>query len=103
ATLAYGVLSFVGLLSWAHKDLQFVFDEPVATVDIDNDGGSVRVVAGAGGEIVVDADVTYGLRDADVEANVEGDRLLVHASCPTVVFGVCDVDVTVRVPSDVAV
>lgn len=103
ATLVYGVLSVVGLLSWAHKDVQFVFDDPVTTVDIDNDAGRVRVVAGAGDEIVVDADITYGLRDADVDAHVEGDRLLVRASCPIVVFGTCNVRYTVRVPADVAV
>lgn len=103
ATLVYGVLSVVGLLSWARKDVQLVFDDPVTTVDIDNDAGRVRVVAGSGDEVVVNANVTYGLRDAHVDAHVEGDRLIVRASCPIVIFGTCDVDYTVEVPADVAV
>src|SRR5690606_10982435 len=61
------------------------------------------VVAASGDDVAVDADVTYGLRDADVDARVEGDSLVVDASCPIVVFGTCDVDFTIAVPPGVAV
>jgi hypothetical protein len=102
--LAYGVMSAVGLLSYAKKDTHVAFArQGVARIDIDNAAGSTHIVGTDGDEIVVDAEVTYGVRDPRNDSHVDGDTLVVRSSCPFFPNQPCSVDYTIRVPTSVAV
>jgi hypothetical protein len=102
--LAYGVASAIGLVSYAKKDTHAAFPGgSIARIDIDNGAGSTHIIGTDGDDIVLDASVTYGLRDAHNDAHLEGDTLVVRSSCPFFPNQWCRVNYTIRVPSSVAV
>ena len=75
----------------------------VRTVDIDNGAGSVRVVGTPGDEVTIRARVSHGLRSTGHDERLEGDRLVLDASCPLFASNFCSVSYTVEVPQGVSV
>jgi hypothetical protein len=108
AALAYGTYTVVGLVAYAHEDTHVEFDAAtsagVARIEVHNDTGSARIVGlDDQDEIVVDADVTYGLHKPSNDVHIEGDTLVVRSSCSAWSNTFCDTDFVITVPSRVAV
>ena len=101
--LAYGVYMSVDLLAFGRDHFQRTFTESIATVEIRNGAGSVRVDGTSGNEVVVDVDIRRGLREPKHSQTVTGGRLVLDASCPTMFTNTCDLDYAVRLPAGVAI
>ena len=54
-------------------------------------------------DVTVNAHISDGLRPTGHDVRREGDRLVIHASCPAFLADWCSVRYTVEVPSDLAV
>ncbi|WP_131831093.1 hypothetical protein [Frankia sp. CcI49] len=102
-TLVYGAVSYMQLWAFDRSSTRGVFTQDVRSLDVHNGAGSTRIVATDADEIVVEAKVTYGLRKPTNESWVDGEKLVVQASCHPFLSQWCGVDYTIRVPADVAV
>ncbi len=112
--LVFGAVLFVGALTWgayevvsilSHEERTEINTYPsagLATVDVGNDGGSVRVVATDGDEVVVRAEISEGLRATGERQEVVGDVLELRASCPNFGSEWCGVSYELQVPRDLA-
>jgi hypothetical protein len=107
--LLWGVLQAV--TQWAHEEhtehLAFPA-EGIRMVEVHSADGEVRIVGGEGSddgedEITVTAHISEGLRSTGHTERIEGDRLVLEATCPLFFTSFCTVDYTVEVPSDVDV
>ncbi len=103
ATIGWGALTAVDLLAHERSHTHVEFTQTVTTLDIDNGGGAIRIEGTDGTAAVVDADVSEGLRSGDHSEQIQGDRLVVRATCPGFLSTWCGVDYTIRVPRHVAV
>jgi hypothetical protein len=74
----------------------------LASVDIDNDNGSVTIVGTDNDEVVVAAHISHGWKATGNDQHVEGDRLVVHSSCPSLFSQYCSVDYVVEMPAALA-
>src|SRR5262245_22502356 len=103
--LLYGASSVASGLAHEERTEVSTFDAAgLRSVDIDNDSGSVRVVGvGDADDVTVNAHISDGLRPTGHDVRREGDRLVIHASCPAFLADWCSVRYTVEVPSDLAV
>lgn len=111
--LPWGVLQAVA--QWAHEehteDLTFPADG-IRLIEVHSADGEVRIVGGdgdssgsgdRGDEIAVTAHISEGLRSTGHTERIEGDRLVLEATCPLIFSSFCTVDYTVEAPSDVDV
>lgn len=110
--LPFAALQIVSQL--AHEeftvDRQFPADG-IATIEVHNSTGRVRIVGQEGGAgtsegddmITVTAHVSEGLRSTGHSQRIEGDRLVLDATCPIFLESFCEVTYTVETPPDVDV
>ena len=104
AALVWGTFNVVNLL--AHSETHFTrtfSSDAIAVVEVSTDRGSVRVVASDRDDVSLSAYVSNGLGGTDHTARVQGNRLLVDASCAVPVAYWCTASYTLRVPKGVAV
>jgi hypothetical protein len=105
--LVYGTYTVVGLLAFAKAGTHVAYDAVAAAgvvhVDVRNGSGHTTIVGTDGDEIVVDADLTYGLWKPSNETRIEGDTLVVRSSCSAFANTWCGVDYTISVPRGVSV
>jgi hypothetical protein len=101
--LAYGVFSVVDLLAFGRDRFERTFTEPIGTLEIDSDAGSVRIEGTSGSDTVVVASLRRGLRAPRHTETLVGDRLILDSDCPPVLTNYCNVSYTVRVPAHVDV
>ena len=101
--LAYGLWTIVDLLSFGRDEFERTYTEPIATVEIDSDAGSVRIEGTSATETVVHASLRRGLRRPTHTETLVGDRLVLDSGCPTMMTTFCDVSYTVRVPASVSI
>jgi DUF4097 and DUF4098 domain-containing protein YvlB len=90
-------------LGTVHHDLHRTIPGPVDALRINARGGDVNVLAGTGGDVVIDAESSGGVHVPRVTADVRGDLVTINGGCPTFNFGHCSATITVRVPADTAV
>lgn len=103
-TLGFGVAQTVSVL--AHDETTTTTEfaaQDVKVVDVDVENGRVRIVAGTGESVRVTARISRGLVDTNHREELEGDRLVLRAGCPTVLSAFCSVDYTVEVPANVTI
>jgi Toastrack DUF4097 len=103
AAIAFGAFNLVDLLAHEEHHLHVEFTDAVRVVDIDTDGGSIHIEGTDATTTVVDADISQGLRSGDHSERVDGDRLVVRATCPAFGSQWCSATYTIRVPRGVAV
>jgi hypothetical protein len=96
--LAFGVMQGVGSLAHQRHHDHTVVTSPVHSADISSGGGSVAVVGTAGPNVIIDAEVSEGLFAATNHVAVQGDRLVLHSSCPPMFNPFCKVSYTVHMP-----
>jgi hypothetical protein len=95
----------------AHEELTEVREFPadgIRVIEVRNGTGRVRVVGqdGAGGDrevVTVTTHVSEGLRSTGHHQRIEGDRLVLGATCPIFLESFCEVTYTVDTPPDVDV
>jgi hypothetical protein len=101
ASLGWASVNALSLLAFDRQTFQEEFDARItATVmhlDIDNDGGAVRIIGTDDDEIRVDGKTVRGLSKPTHDERVVGDTLEVDADC-TSITGLCSVDYVVEVP-----
>jgi hypothetical protein len=105
------VVAVLSALSWALRTTDgdsVSITDPYDRVEIDVSVGEVVIEAGAGGETTLEYQTESGLwRDAEVDHEIDGDRLVVDADCGggflRIPVGYCRVDVTMTVPANVDV
>lgn len=103
ATAGFGVLN---VLAHETETEHFEFDAAgVTQLDVDNDHGSIEIVAAETDTIEVEAEVSHGLRRTEYSAAVQDDALVLRSDCPLAGgFSVwCRVSINVTVPSTLAV
>jgi hypothetical protein len=102
--LGFGVMQAVAQLAHEEETVVRHFDGAgLRLVDVDNSAGSVHIVGTQGDRVTVRARVSHGLRATGESARVDGDRLVLHGSCPVIASNFCEVSYTVVVPEDVDV
>ena len=95
--LVYGTFSVVDVL--AHeRTTEITTHDGVNTVVIRSDVGKVMVRADDVAEVTASARVSDGLRATGVSRLVDGDRLVLHSTCPNLGGTWCSVDWDVVVP-----
>jgi hypothetical protein len=106
--LPWGVLQAVA--QWAHEehDEQHVFPaDGIRLIEVHSASGDVRIVGsegeGAGDEITVNAHISEGLRATGHSERIEGDRLVLEATCPILFSSFCRVTYSVETPPGVDV
>ncbi|OAA27749.1 hypothetical protein UG55_100777 [Frankia sp. EI5c] len=102
-TLVYGVFWYVQAWSFERTSTRAVFAADARSLDVRNGAGSTRIVATEADEILVEAKITYGLRKPTDQSWVDGEKLVVRASCSAFLGQWCGVDYTIHVPADVEV
>ena len=101
AALLWGTLNVVNLLAHGEQRFTRTFAEPVTSVEVSTDRGSVRVIASDRDDISMSAYVSNGLGDTDHTERVRGNRLLIDASCTFPVAYWCTASYTLHVPRNV--
>jgi hypothetical protein len=102
--LGFGVMQAVAQLAHEEEIVVRHFDGTgLRLIDVDNGAGSVHIVGTRSDRVTVRARVSHGLRATGESARVEGDRLVLHGSCPVLASNFCEVVYTVSVPEDVDV
>src|SRR5690242_11854126 len=100
AALGWGTLNVVDLLAHERHHEQVTFSQPLSTIQLDTDKGSIHIVGDAAATTVtVDTTVSEGLFSGSHSVAVEGDRLLVRSDCPSLLGTWCGADYTIRVPA----
>lgn len=102
-TLVIGTFSVVNLLAREQETITTVFDDPdVRLIDIELDNGSVTLVGSTDAAITVTTELTHGLRQAEQDVAVDGDRLVIRESCQGPPFATfCHAEYVLRVPTGV--
>jgi hypothetical protein len=106
---AVGILGFGTLQSVtriAHEEETIVTEldgSSVRSVSIRNGAGSIHLVGTDSDTVTVRAEVSHGLRSTGHTERIEGDQLVLRASCPVFGSDFCEVVYRVEVPRDVAV
>lgn len=103
--LAWGLIGVLDLM--ARSQTSYVDRFPaaeVSVVEIDVPSGRVSVAVTGGSDITADIVARRGIFANDVTRVVEDGRLVIRSDCNgPLAFGWCSADVTLSVPSDVAV
>lgn len=102
-TLGWMTLQVVELLAHEERTEVTTFDQPITALDVDNDAGSVRVVATDAEVVTVTAEISDGLRATKQSQTLDGERLVLRASCPVTGGPWCRVTYTVEVPPTIAI
>lgn len=102
--LVGGTFQAVGVVAHEEsRETTTVAASGIATVDVRNRAGAVRVIGVDGADrITVRARISDGLRATRHDVATEGDRLVVTGDCPLIGNEWCSVMYTLEVPSDVA-
>jgi hypothetical protein len=100
--LVWGTFNVVDLLAHG-RSTEVTTHEPVGSVVVDTEVGSVEVRAADVAEITATARVGEGLRATAVSRQAAADRLVLRSSCPNVGGAWCSVDWIVVVPAGTAV
>jgi hypothetical protein len=104
ALLSFGSLQVaVALAHEEHTEVHTFPASSVSTINVQSDGGAVRIVASQSDTVRVEAKVSDGLRSTGHSERLVGDELQLHASCPAMLSNFCGVDYTVSAPRDVSV
>jgi hypothetical protein len=107
--LPFGVLNVVSQLAHEeHTEVRGFPAEGIRLIEVHNSTGHVRIVGdesggGADDTITVTTHVSTGLRKTGHSQRVEGDRLLLDATCPSFLSSFCEVIYTVETPPGVDV
>jgi hypothetical protein len=102
--LGLGTMESVSQLAHEEETVVHRFDgAELRTVDVRNSAGAVQLVGTGGDEVTVRAEVSHGMRSTGHSERIEGDRLVLRASCPIFGSDFCEVTYTVEVPEDVAI
>jgi hypothetical protein len=104
AAIGWGALSILDLL--AHQRDHFHATFPTAevrTVSIDVSSGSVRIQGTNQSGVTIDGTRSRGLTRSSHSERVEGDQLVIKASCAPLLNTFCGVDYRLTVPEGVAV
>jgi hypothetical protein len=97
--LVWGVANVVAQISFDSRSFTRVVTTPVSVVDVNIHAGTLDVVAVPGStRVVVHAVVHRGLMDTHTSLRVDGERLVVRASCPPVLSQNCQAHYRVEVP-----
>jgi len=97
--LVWGLANVVAQISFDSHSFTRVVTTPVSVVDFNIHAGTLDVVAVPGSShVVVHAVIHRGLIDTDTSFHVDGDRLVVRASCPPVLGQNCQAHYRVEVP-----
>jgi hypothetical protein len=97
AVLGFGTLQGVGLLAHQTERMHTVISTPVRSVTVSADGG-VHIVGTSEAVVTIDATISTGLSSPTHAETINGDRLVVSASCPAVLNTWCGVSYTLRIP-----
>jgi Toastrack DUF4097 len=104
ATFAWGTFQVVSLLAHEeYTEIDTFAAAEVTTLDLSNSNGRVIVVGTDADEITVTAEISEGLRAPRREMRVVDGRLDIDAGCSPLAGEWCQIDLTVELPSDVAV
>ena len=79
------------------------FAGTVQTLDVDSDGGTIHIEGTDDATATIDAEISDGLRSGHHDEQLQGDRLVVRATCPNFLSQWCGVEYTIHVPRDIAV
>jgi len=104
AALAMGTTQAVSVL--AHEESTFTTEVDAADVraiEVRNDAGPVYVVGTGGDTVRITGRVSHGLRATGHSERVEGDTLVLDASCPLFVSTFCRVTYNLEVPAGLSV
>jgi hypothetical protein len=96
--VTWGALTVVDLLAHERSRAVITFTEPVRVIDVSNSAGSVSIEGTTASAVTIDASLSRGLGKPSHHEDVEGDRLVVRASCPVFIANFCDVDYHIAVP-----
>jgi DUF4097 and DUF4098 domain-containing protein YvlB len=111
----FGSLLLLGGLWWgtftvldliAHEERTERFTVPATSVDrllVENDTGSVTILAADTDEIRVEAEVSDGLRDTGFRRQLVGSTLELNGSCPAFGSMWCRVTYRIEVPRDLMI
>ncbi len=102
AVLGFGTLQGVGVLAHQTERTHTIISNPVRSVTVSGDS-RVRILGTDEATITIDATISKGLASPTHAAAVEGDRLVVSASCPAFLNTWCGVSYTLRIPKDLPV
>ena len=106
ASVGWGAFQLVNAFAYDKKQFRESFGTTttatVRSLDIDNDAGSVTVIASDRNDIVIDGKVLRSLAKPKHHERVNGDVLEIGASC-NALGGFCSVDYDIQVPRDVDV
>lgn len=103
-TLLWG--GFQVVLMIAHEEVhvtEAVTAEGITAIEVRNPTGTVEIVGADVDEITIDSQVSHGLRRTGHGHRVEGDRLVVWATCPIIGSSWCEATQRIEVPADLAV
>lgn len=103
--LAYGALIAVELLTTTTRteQLSFGVERGIKRLRIDSAGGSVQLVGTDGDAVTGTVRVRGGLRRPTHRETVEGDTLVLHSTCPSLLTVTCDVTYHLDIPRGLAV
>lgn len=102
--LAFGTMQTVGLVARQESTVRHEFDAAELTrVEVTSDNGDVRVVGDEETTVRVVIHLEEGWSRIERTARVEGNRLVLSASCPTFGGPYCSADYEVHVPRGLAV
>jgi hypothetical protein len=107
--LPFGVLNVVSQLAHEeHTEVREFPAEGIRLIEVHNSTGHVRIVgdergAGSDGTITVTTHVSTGLRKTGHSQRIDGDRLLLDATCPSFLSSFCEVVYTIDTPPGVDV
>ena len=104
AAIGWGALSILGLLAHQRDHFRTAFPTAaVRTIAIDVGSGSVHIQGTNQSGVTVDGTRSRGLTRSSHSERVEGDQLVIKASCSPVLNTFCGVDYRLTVPEGVAV
>lgn len=102
--LGFGTIQAVGLVAREESTVRQEFDAAeLAGVEVTSDNGDVRVIGDETTTVRVVIRLEQGWSRIDRVARVEGDRLVLSASCPFLGGPFCSADYEVHVPPGIAV
>jgi hypothetical protein len=102
AVLGFGTLQGVGGLAHQTEHTHTVISAPVRSVMVSGDS-RVRILGTDEAAITIDATISKGLASPAHSEAVDGDRLVVSASCPAFLNTWCGVSYTLRIPKGLPV
>jgi len=103
AAIGFGTLTLVDLMAHDQSHVHLEFAGTVRTLDVDSDGGTIHIEGTDAATATIDAEISEGLRSGHHDEQLQGDRLVVRATCPNFLSQWCGVDYTIGVPRDVVV